>query len=54
MHVASPFPFIMPKNENELIRPAVEGTLRVLKAADKMGEKRVVLTSSFAAIGYTH
>lgn len=52
LHVASPFPIKMPKDENELIRPAVDGTLRVLNAASKMGVKRVVLTSSFAAIGY--
>ncbi|MEM8898419.1 MAG: aldehyde reductase [Bacteroidota bacterium] len=54
LHVASPFPFKMPKDENELIKPAVEGTLRVMKAASKAGVKRLVLTSSFAAIGYTH
>ncbi|MEL7251477.1 MAG: aldehyde reductase [Bacteroidota bacterium] len=54
LHVASPFPFKMPKDENELIKPAVEGTLRVLRAASSAGVKRVVLTSSFAAIGYSH
>ncbi len=54
LHVASPFPFKMPKDENELIKPAVEGTLRVMKAASKAGVKRLVLTSSFAAKGYTH
>ncbi|MEM9722608.1 MAG: aldehyde reductase [Bacteroidota bacterium] len=54
LHVASPFPLKMPKDENELITPAVEGTLRVLRAARNSGVKRVVLTSSFAAIGYTH
>lgn len=42
-----------PKDENELIIPAKEGTLRALKAAKKAGVKRVVLTSSFAAIGYS-
>lgn len=52
LHVASPFPLNMPKNENELIIPAREGTLRVLRAARDAGVKRVVLTSSFAAIGY--
>ncbi|WP_294045510.1 aldehyde reductase [Sphingomonas sp.] len=53
-HVASPFPIAQPKDENELIRPAVDGTLRVLRAARDAGVKRVVLTSSFAAIGYGH
>ena len=54
LHVASPFPAGTPKNENELIRPAREGALRVLRAARDAGVKRVVLTSSFAAIGYGH
>lgn len=53
LHVASPFPAGVPKNEDELIIPAREGALRVLKAARDAGVKRVVLTSSFAAIGYT-
>jgi nucleoside-diphosphate-sugar epimerase len=52
LHVASPFPFEVPKDENELIRPAREGALRVLRAARDAGVKRVVLTSSYAAIGY--
>jgi len=52
LHVASPFPQTQPKDENELIRPAVDGALRVLKAARDAGAKRVVLTSSFAAMGY--
>ena len=52
LHVASPFPASMPKDENELIVPAREGALRVLRAARDAGVKRVVLTSSFAAIGY--
>jgi dihydroflavonol-4-reductase len=50
MHTASPFPIASPKDENELIRPAVDGTLRALKAAKAAGVKRVVLTSSNAAI----
>lgn len=54
LHVASPFPAGIPKHENELIIPAREGTLRVLRAARDAGVKRVVLTSSFAAIGYGH
>ncbi len=52
LHVASPFPASVPKEENELIVPAREGALRVLRAARDAGVKRVVLTSSFAAIGY--
>lgn len=54
LHVASPFPATMPKHEDELIVPAREGALRVLKAARDANVKRVVLTSSFAAIGYGH
>lgn len=54
LHVASPFPSHTPKNEDELIIPAREGTLRVLRAARDAGVKRVVMTSSFAAIGYGH
>lgn len=51
-HVASPFPLEMPKHEDELIVPARDGALRVLHAAREAGVKRVVLTSSFAAVGY--
>jgi nucleoside-diphosphate-sugar epimerase len=51
-HVASPFPASIPKNENDLIVPAREGALRVLRASRDAGVKRVVMTSSFAAIGY--
>ena len=54
LHLASPFPLVMPKDESELIRPAREGTLRVLKAAANHGVKRVVLTSSTAAVAYGH
>ncbi|MEX0644805.1 MAG: aldehyde reductase [Parvularculaceae bacterium] len=53
-HVASPFPPSIPKNEDELIIPAREGALRVLRAARDAKVKRVVLTSSFAAVGYGH
>ena len=52
LHVASPFPPGAPKHEDELIVPAREGALRLLRAARDAGVKRVVLTSSFAAIGY--
>ena len=54
LHIASPFPATVPKHEDELIVPAREGALRVLRAARDAGVKRVVLTSSFAAIGYGH
>ncbi len=54
LHVASPFPTAAPKHEDELIIPAREGALRVLRAAKAAGVKRVVMTSSFAAIGYGH
>ena len=50
LHIASPFVVKVPKYENELIKPAVEGTLRALKAAKKAGVKRVVLTSSTVAM----
>ena len=53
-HIASPFPSTVPKDENELIRPAREGAVRVLRAARNAGVRRVILTSSFAAIGYGH
>lgn len=52
LHVASPFPTGIPKHEDELIVPAREGALRVLRIARDTGVKRVVLTSSFAAVGY--
>jgi nucleoside-diphosphate-sugar epimerase len=54
LHVASPFPSVQPKNEFELIVPARQGALRVLRAARDAGVARVVMTSSFAAIGYGH
>ena len=50
MHVASPFFAAEPKNPEDLIQPAVQGTLNVIQAADQAGVKRVVLTSSMAAI----
>ena len=52
-HVASPLPYVQPKDPNDLIVPAREGVLRVLRAARDANARRVVLTSSFAAIGYT-
>lgn len=50
MHTASPFPMGEPKDPQELIRPAVDGTLRAMNAAKAAGIRRVVLTSSNAAI----
>jgi nucleoside-diphosphate-sugar epimerase len=52
-HVASPIPSVQPKDPDELIVPARQGTLRVLRAARDAGARRVVLTSSFAAVGYS-
>ena len=50
MHTASPFPMANPKHEAEVIEPAVDGTLRALRAAENNGVQRVVLTSSVIAI----
>ena len=50
IHTASPFPLVQPRDENDVIRPAVEGTLRALRAAKKAGVTRVVLTSSGLAV----
>lgn len=52
LHVASPIPSHAPKDDDELVRPARDGTLRVLKAARDAGVKRVVMTSSLSAICY--
>src|SRR5271155_4610150 len=52
-HVASPIPSAQPKDPDELIVPARQGTVRVLKAARDAGARRGVLTSSFAAVGYS-
>jgi nucleoside-diphosphate-sugar epimerase len=52
-HVASPMPYVQPEDPDELLVPAREGTLRVLRAAREAGARRVVFTSSFAAVGYT-
>lgn len=52
LHIASPLPAANPKNDDELIRPAREGTLRILRAASRQGTRRVVMTSSCAAISY--
>jgi nucleoside-diphosphate-sugar epimerase len=54
LHVASPFPASAPTDPDDLIRPAREGTLRLLRAAVGAGVRRVVVTSSVAAIAYGH
>lgn len=51
LHVASPFPPRQPEDPDDLIVPAREGTLRVLKAALDAGVNRIVVTSSVAAVG---
>ena len=53
-HIASPLPRRMPKDENDLIVPAREGVINILKASMENGVKRVVMTSSVMAIGYGH
>ncbi|MFI6423621.1 SDR family oxidoreductase [Promicromonospora sp. NPDC050880] len=50
LHTASPFPSVPPRDEAELVRPAVDGTLRVLGASARAGVRRVVMTSSLAAV----
>lgn len=50
VHTASPFPIGQPRDENDLIRPAVDGTLRALRAAKAAGVNRVILTSSIASV----
>ncbi len=50
IHTASPFPISQPKDADDLIRPAVDGTLRALRAAKAAGIGRVILTSSSVAI----
>jgi dihydroflavonol-4-reductase len=52
LHVAAPVPAVDPKNDDELIRPMRDGSLRVLKAARAAGVRRVVMTSSVSAIVY--
>jgi dihydroflavonol-4-reductase len=52
LHIASPFPREMPRDPEELIRPAREGVLNVMRAAAAAGVRRVVLVSSVGAVGY--
>lgn len=50
MHTASPFAIANPKSEEEMLAPAVDGTLRVMRAAQATGVRRIVLTSSIVAM----
>ena len=52
VHIASPFPTVLPKHENDIILPAKNGTLNILKAATASGVKRVVVTSSTGSVVY--
>jgi dihydroflavonol-4-reductase len=54
IHVASPIPSHPPRDENELIVPARDGTLRVLRAASEHGARRVIVTSSISAVYSGH
>ena len=54
MHVASPYPLNQPKDENVLIKPAVEGTERVVSLSIKNNVKKIVLTSSVVAVSVGH
>lgn len=54
MHVASPYPLSQPKDEDILLKPAVEGTERVISLAIKNNVRKIVLTSSVAAISSGH
>ena len=53
LHLASPLPAGVPKHADELIVPARDGALRVLRAAQAAGVQRFVMTSSVAAVAYT-
>lgn len=53
LSVASPVFFNKPKHEEEAIRPAVDGILRILRFAKKEGVQRVVMTSNFGAVGFS-
>jgi len=53
-HVASPLPTVNPKNDDDLVRPARDGALRVIRAARDAGVKRVVMTASVACMVYGH
>lgn len=50
MHVASPYTLAFQDAKKDLLDPAIRGTLNVFEAAQKAGVKRIVLTSSIAAM----
>lgn len=54
LSVASPVFFDTPSNEADAVRPAIDGTLRILQFAKRAGVKRVVMTSNFGAVGFSH
>ncbi|MBU2666058.1 aldehyde reductase [Actinoplanes bogorensis] len=54
LHVASPTLTQVPRTDDEMVRPAIDGTLRVLRAARDGGVRRVVMTSAIGAIAYGH
>ncbi|MCY1136682.1 aldehyde reductase [Actinoplanes sp. Pm04-4] len=54
LHVASPTLTQVPRDDDEMVRPAIDGTLRVLRAAREAGVRRVVMTSAIGAIAYGH
>ncbi|GAA0492754.1 dihydroflavonol-4-reductase [Paractinoplanes deccanensis] len=54
LHIASPTLTRVPRHDDEMVRPAVDGTLRVLRAARDAGVRRVVMTSAIGAIAYGH
>ncbi|WP_327004672.1 aldehyde reductase [Dactylosporangium sp. NBC_01737] len=54
LHVASPVHLGKVKRDDDVVVPARDGTLRVLRAARDAGVKRVVLTSAFHAVGFGH
>lgn len=54
MHTASPFPMVQPDDPQAIIRPAVDGALRALKAGQAAGIKRVIFTSSIVSVMYGH
>lgn len=53
LSVASPVFFDQPRDEMAAIKPALDGTLRILKAAQSKGIKRVIMTSNFGAVGFS-
>lgn len=53
LSVASPVFFEIPKDENEVMKPAIEGITRILRNARDAGVKRVVMTPNFGAVGFS-